>query len=62
MALAELGDLRASVFVGSLAQAEVELREAGWTTEGALGRGASLLARDSDGNLLKSSRTPANSA
>jgi outer membrane protein TolC len=57
-ALAELADLRASVFVGSVAEAEVELREAGWTTEGALGGGASLLARDSDGNLLEFVENP----
>jgi hypothetical protein len=29
------------------------LRAGGWTTESALGGGASLLARDPDGNLLE---------
>ena len=52
-ALAALADLRATVFVGSLPVAEAELRAGGWTTEGPLGGGASLLARDPDGNLLE---------
>ena len=52
-ALAVLADLRATVFVGSLSEAEAELRAGGWTTEGPLGGGASLLARDPDGNLLE---------
>ena len=42
-ALAALADLRATVFVGSLSEAEAELRAGGWTTEGPLGGGASLL-------------------
>jgi hypothetical protein len=50
--------LRASVFVESLAQAEVELREAGWTVDGALGSGASLLATDPDGNILEFVENP----
>ena len=33
-ALDALTDLRATVFVGSLPQAEAELRAGGWTTEG----------------------------
>ena len=33
----------------SLAQTRVQLAEAGWTTEGSLGAGNSLLARDPDG-------------
>ena len=57
-ALAELADLRATVFVGSLSVAEAELRGDGWTTEGALGEGASLLARDPDGNLLEFVESP----
>ena len=52
-ALAVLADLRATVFVGSLSEAEAELRAGGWMTEGPLGGGASLLARDPDGNLLE---------
>jgi hypothetical protein len=52
-ALEPLTGLRATVFVGSLSEAEAELRAGGWTTEGALGRGASLLAQDPDGNLLE---------
>ena len=52
-ALAALADLRATVFVGSLSEAEAELRAGGWMTEGPLGGGASLLARDPDGNLLE---------
>jgi hypothetical protein len=57
-ALAELANLRASVFVGSKAEAEVELREAGWTIEGPLGAGASVLVRDPDGNLLEFVENP----
>jgi hypothetical protein len=34
------------------------LRAGGWTTEGALGGGASLLARDPDGNLLEFVENP----
>ena len=57
-ALAALADLRATVFVGSLSEAESELRAGGWTTEGTLGGGASLLARDPDGNLLEFVENP----
>jgi hypothetical protein len=57
-ALAELADLRATVFVGSLPEAEVELRRDGWALEGALGAGLSLLARDRDGNLLEFVENP----
>jgi hypothetical protein len=56
-ALAELASLRASVFVASVADAEVELRQEGWTIEGGLG-GASVLARDPDGNLLEFVENP----
>ena len=52
-ALETVTGLRATVFVGSLPEAEAELRAGGWTTEGSLGHGASLLARDPDGNLLE---------
>ena len=57
-ALEALTELRATVFVGSLSEAEAELRAGGWTTEGALGGGASLLARDPDGNLLEFVENP----
>jgi len=57
-ALAALADLRATVFVGSLSETEVELRQTGWTTEGPLGERASLLARDSDGNLIEFVENP----
>jgi hypothetical protein len=57
-ALAALADLRATVFVGSLSEAAAELRAGGWTTEGALGGGSSLLARDPDGNLLEFVENP----
>jgi hypothetical protein len=52
-ALAKFASLRASIFVASLPEAETELRDAGWKIEGALGAGASLLARDPDGNLVE---------
>ena len=58
-ALEALAGLRATVFVGSLSEAEAELRAGGWTTEGALGGGASLLARDPDGNLIEFVENPA---
>ena len=57
-ALGALTALRATVFVGSLSQAEAELRAGGWSTEGALGDGASLLARDPDGNLIEFVENP----
>ncbi|MCU1494210.1 MAG: hypothetical protein JWO62_1974 [Acidimicrobiaceae bacterium] len=53
VALAPFADLRATVFVGSLREVEAELRQSGWTPEGPLGEGASLLARDPDGNLIE---------
>jgi hypothetical protein len=52
-ALSPLAELRATVFVGSLRETEAELRQNGWSTEGPLGAGASLLARDPDGNLIE---------
>jgi hypothetical protein len=55
-ALEALAGLRATVFVGSLSEAE--LRAGGWSTEGALGGGASLLARDPDGNLIEFVENP----
>jgi hypothetical protein len=61
-ALEALTGLRATVFVGSLPEAEDELRAGGWTTEGSLGGGASLLARDPDGNLLEFVENPGASA
>jgi catechol 2,3-dioxygenase-like lactoylglutathione lyase family enzyme len=57
-ALAPLADLRATVFVGSLREAEADLRQAGWVIEGPLGAGASLLARDPDGNLIEFVENP----
>jgi catechol 2,3-dioxygenase-like lactoylglutathione lyase family enzyme len=57
-ALAPLADLRATVFVGSLDEAETELRQTGWATEGPLGAGPSLLARDPDGNLIELVENP----
>jgi hypothetical protein len=57
-ALADLAKLRASVFVESLSQAEIELREAGWRIDGGLGSGASLLASDDDGNILEFVENP----
>jgi hypothetical protein len=56
--LEALTGLRATVFVTSLPEAEAELRASGWRTEGALGAGASLLARDPDGNLLEFVENP----
>lgn len=57
-ALLPLSDLRATVFVGSLREAEADLRQSGWTTEGALAGEASLLARDPDGNLIEFVENP----
>lgn len=51
--LQPLAGLRATVFVDSLAEVEVELLRDGWTMQGSLGAGASLLAQDPDGNLLE---------
>jgi hypothetical protein len=56
-ALAELADLRATVFVDSLSDAAAELHREGWTTGGELG-GGSLLASDPDGNLLEFVENP----
>jgi len=52
-ALASVRDLRATAFVDSLAETRAQLAEAGWTTEGSLGAGNSLLARDPDGMLAE---------
>lgn len=52
-ALALLAELRATLFVGSLRDAEAELRQAGWATERSVGPGASLLARDPEGNMIE---------
>jgi len=57
-ALAPLADLRATVFVGCLPETEAELLQTGWATEGPLGAGASLLARDPDGNLIEFVENP----
>ena len=57
-ALAPLADLRATVFVGSLREAEEELRQSGWAMEGPLGAGASLLARDPDRESDRVCREP----
>lgn len=52
-ALAAVRDLRATAFVDSLAETRAQLAESGWTTEGSLGAGNSLLARDPDGILAE---------
>lgn len=52
-ALAAVRDLRATAFVDSLAKTREQLAESGWTTEGSLGAGNSLLARDPDGMLAE---------
>jgi len=52
-ALASVRELRATAFVDSLAQTREQLAESGWTTEGSLGAGNSLLARDPDGMLAE---------
>ena len=52
-ALASVRDLRATAFVDSLAQTRAQLAESGWSTEGSLGGGSSLLARDPDGMLAE---------
>ena len=57
-ALAPLADLRATVFVSSLLDAETELRHSGWATAGPLGEGTSLLARDTEGNLIEFVESP----
>jgi hypothetical protein len=51
-AIEPVRDLRASVFVDSLIEAETMLGQLGWAKAGSLGS-ASLLARDTQGNLLE---------
>jgi hypothetical protein len=51
-ALGPVRDLRATVFVDSLIEAETMLGQLGWTKAGSLGS-ASLLARDTQRNLLE---------
>jgi hypothetical protein len=51
-ALKPVRDLRATVFVNSLIEIETAVSGLGWTKVGSLGS-ASLLARDSEGNLLE---------
>jgi hypothetical protein len=51
-ALEPVRDLRATVFVDSLIDAETLLGQLRWTTCGSLGAG-SILARNPDGNLLE---------
>jgi hypothetical protein len=52
-ALAPVLLLRATVFVTSLREVKKHLHKTGWMLEGSFGAGASLLARDPDGNLLE---------
>jgi hypothetical protein len=52
-ALAPIQALRATVFVDSLPETKARLTRTGWTTEGSLGSGTSLLARDLDGTLAE---------
>ena len=52
-ALASVRDLRATAFVDSLAEIEALLVRMGWTTEGSLGAGTSLLARDPEGTVIE---------
>jgi hypothetical protein len=52
-ALVPVATLRATAFVDSLPETEAQLVRTGWTIEGSLGSGASLLARDPDGMLLE---------
>ena len=52
-ALSSVRDLRATAFVDSLAETRAQLAESGWTTEGSLGAGNSLVARDPDGMLAE---------
>jgi hypothetical protein len=58
-ALAPVRDLHATVFVESLKEVEELLIETGWAREGSLGATGSLLARDTDGNLLEFVEEPA---
>jgi hypothetical protein len=57
-ALSVLATLRATAFVDSLSGTKSMLLRTGWTMEGSFGTGASLLARDPDGNLLEFVETP----
>jgi hypothetical protein len=52
-ALAPIQALRATVFVDSVPDTEAQLVRMGWVTEGSLGSGMSLLARDPDGTLAE---------
>ena len=61
-ALASVRDLRATAFVDSLADTRAQLAESGWTTEGSLGAGKSLLARDPDGMLAEFVEIPGGTA
>jgi hypothetical protein len=57
-ALAPVRDLRGTMFVDSLEEIDKQLVETGWTKEGSLGSSGSLLARDTDGNLLEFVQEP----
>jgi len=59
---ASVRDLRANAFVDSLADTRAQLAESGWTTEGSLGAGNSLLARDRDGMLAEFVEIPGGTA
>jgi hypothetical protein len=59
-ALHPVRDLRATIFVDSLALTRERLRRAGWAIEGSLGPSASLLVRDSDGYLFELVERPEN--
>jgi hypothetical protein len=60
--LASVRDLRATAFVDSLASTRAQLAESGWITEGSLGAGNSLLARDPDGMLAEFVEIPGGTA
>ena len=51
--LAPVRELRATLFVDSLAETEATIAALGWTTAGALGSGTSVLARDPDGTMFE---------
>jgi hypothetical protein len=57
-ALSPLATLRATVFVDSFSEIKTVLLRTGWTMEGSFGAGASVLARDPEGNLLEFVETP----
>jgi hypothetical protein len=57
-ALAALATLRATVFVDSFSEIKTVLLRTGWTMEGSFGTGASVLAREPEGNLLEFVETP----